>query len=178
MTEDSASALAAATDELALARAVEAARRSLAKGEFPVGAALAIGDQILDVAHNAIASNRSLIAHAEVQLLSRHAGALRSAWERGQRTATLYATLEPCLMCLSASVHSRIARVVFACRDPFAGGARTRPPGDWYRTNWPRLEHHPKFEAESAALLLRYVEGRAGWDAFRATLEAVLKTHR
>jgi tRNA(Arg) A34 adenosine deaminase TadA len=81
-------------------------------------------------------------------------------------------------MCLSASAHSRIARVVFACRDPSAGGARTPPPGDWYRTNWPRLEHQPKFEAESAALLLRYIEGRAGWDSFRASLEAVLRIPR
>lgn len=178
MTRPAASGVSAATDELALARAIEMARRSLAKGEFPVGAALAIGDQILGVAHNAIASSRSLIAHAEVQLLSRNAGPLMSAWERGERTATLYATLEPCLMCLSASAHSRIARVVFACRDPLAGGARTPPPGDWYRTNWPRLEHQPKFEAESAALLMRYVEGRAGWDSLRASLEAVLATHR
>jgi tRNA(adenine34) deaminase len=60
-------------------------------------------------------------AHAEIQAL-RSAG----AWAKNYRLtgATLYVTLEPCLMCFGALIHARVGRVVFGAPDPKVGVSR------------------------------------------------------
>ena len=65
-------------------------------------------EQLVDVA-----------AHAEVVALRRAAKAVRSWRLVG---ATVYVTLEPCVMCAAALVHARVARVVYGCDDPKGGG--------------------------------------------------------
>lgn len=163
-------------DGAIMGRALAAARGSLANGEFPVGAALCIDDEVVEVSHNAIGSTRSLIAHAEALLLMNNGPALMSAWESGKRQTTIYTTLEPCLMCLSACAHSRVLRVVYACRDPLAGADHAPPPGTFYQKAWPRLEHDGALEKDSAELLLRYTERRPGWEPFREGLLGILET--
>ena len=100
--------------------ALEQARLGLAAGEVPVGAVLVLGGEAVGEGwnHNINANDPS--AHAEVQAL-RDAG--RRLGNYRFPGATLYVTLEPCVMCAGAIVHARIARVVYGATDPKTGAA-------------------------------------------------------
>jgi len=100
--------------------ALEAARGAEAAGEVPVGAVLAQGDAILAVAANRPIGSHDPTAHAEIEALRGGGKTLGSYRLSG---TTLYVTLEPCVMCASAIVHARVARVVFGAWDPKAGAA-------------------------------------------------------
>lgn len=100
--------------------ALEAARGAEAAGEVPVGAVLAQGDAILAVAANRPINGHDPTAHAEIEAL--RAGGLALGGYRLNGT-TLYVTLEPCVMCASAIIHARVARLVFGAWDPKAGAA-------------------------------------------------------
>jgi tRNA(adenine34) deaminase len=99
---------------LALAEAEKAA----ARGETPVGAVLAIAGEVIAVAHNMRETWQDPTAHAETLVL-REAAARLGRWRL--QDATLYVTLEPCLMCAGALVLARVNRLVYGCRDPKAG---------------------------------------------------------
>ena len=100
--------------------ALEAARGAEHAGEVPVGAVLVQGDAILAVTANRPIANHDPTAHAEIEALRAGGKALGSYRLGG---TTLYVTLEPCVMCASAIVHARVARVVFGAWDPKAGAA-------------------------------------------------------
>jgi tRNA(adenine34) deaminase len=99
---------------LALAEAEKAA----AIGETPVGAVLVAGGEVLAAAHNMRETWQDPAAHAEL-LAVREASARLGRWRLSD--ATLYVTLEPCLMCAGALVLARVGRLVYGCRDPKAG---------------------------------------------------------
>ncbi len=98
----------------ALAEATVAA----VEGEVPVGAVVVIDDEIVATGYNRTIHDADPSAHAEII-------ALRSAAdERGNHrltNATLYVTLEPCVMCVGAIAQARVGRVVFAAYDRKAG---------------------------------------------------------
>jgi tRNA(adenine34) deaminase len=100
--------------------ALEAGRGAAAAGEVPVGAVLAQGDAILAVAANRPIAQADPTAHAEIEALRAGGRALNGYRLNG---STLYVTLEPCVMCASAIVHARVARLVFGAWDPKAGAA-------------------------------------------------------
>lgn len=108
------------TDEYWMRRALVLAREAERVGEVPVGAVLVQGGQAVGEGwnHNINANDPS--AHAEVQAL-RDAG--RRIGNYRFPGATLYVTLEPCVMCAGAIVHARIARVVYGATDPKTGAA-------------------------------------------------------
>ncbi|MEI6473561.1 MAG: tRNA adenosine(34) deaminase TadA [Holophagaceae bacterium] len=89
--------------------------------EVPVGAVLVAEGALLGRGHNHPIRQNDPTAHAEVMAL-RDAG----AWTRNYRFAgaTLYVTLEPCLMCFGALLHARVDRVVFGASDPKVGVSR------------------------------------------------------
>ena len=99
---------------LMLAKAAEVA------GEVPVGAVVVADGQLLGRGWNRPISTHDPTAHAEIVAL--RDAAVRCSNYRLPGT-TLYVTLEPCVMCAGAIVHARVARVVFAARDPRAGAA-------------------------------------------------------
>ncbi len=99
---------------LALAEAEKAA----AIGETPIGAVLVIGNEVIAAAHNMRETWQDPTVHAEL-LVVREASAQRGTWRLPD--ATLYVTLEPCLMCAGALVLARVDRLVYGCRDPKAG---------------------------------------------------------
>jgi tRNA(Arg) A34 adenosine deaminase TadA len=99
---------------LALAEAEKAA----AIGETPVGAVLVIGDEVVATARNMRETWQDPAAHAEL-LVIREASARLGRWRLSE--ATVYVTLEPCLMCAGALVLARVGRLVYGCRDPKAG---------------------------------------------------------
>ena len=105
-------------DEKWMALALEQARLAQAKDEVPVGAILVQNDQLIASAHNQPISNNDPTAHAEIQLL-RVAGKQLNNYRFPD--TTLYATLEPCTMCLGAMIHARVSRVVFGAYDQKTG---------------------------------------------------------
>jgi len=99
---------------LALAEAARAA----ALGEVPVGAVVVLEEQVIGAGHNQPISTHDPTAHAEIVALRAAAAAVGNYRLGG---ATLYVTVEPCMMCVGAMVHARIGTVVFGTAEPKAG---------------------------------------------------------
>ncbi|HEX4856668.1 MAG TPA: nucleoside deaminase [Limnobacter sp.] len=93
--------------------ALDQARLAEEAGEVPVGAAIVLDNVLLASAHNSPVSRKDACAHAEL-LAVQQACASVSNYRLGS-AATLYVTLQPCLMCLGAILHARIGRVVIGC---------------------------------------------------------------
>jgi tRNA(adenine34) deaminase len=98
--------------------ALEQARRGLAAGEVPIGAVLAIDGDIVARAFNQPIGAVDPTAHAEVLVLREGAHRIGNYRLTG---ATLYVTVEPCLMCVGALVHARVKEVVFGAVEPKTG---------------------------------------------------------
>ena len=103
---------------LALAQAAIAQ----AAGEVPVGAILVLDGAVLGRGYNHPIGASDPTAHAEVQAL-REAGRATSNYRL--TGATLYVTVEPCLMCVGALVQARVATVVYGMADPKGGAVRS-----------------------------------------------------
>lgn len=101
-------------------RALALARRAEEAGEVPVGAVLVKDGEIIGEGWNCPIGEHDASAHAEIRAL-RDAGRNRRNYRLSG--TTLYVTLEPCPMCAGAIVHARVARVVYATRDPRSGAA-------------------------------------------------------
>ena len=110
-------------DESFLQQALELAREAEAAGEVPIGAVVVLGGEVIGRGRNSSIERNDPTAHAEVLALreaAQHIGNYRL--ER----ATLYATLEPCVMCAGALVNARVERLVFGARDLRFGGVRSK----------------------------------------------------
>lgn len=106
--------------EVFMRAALEQARLAAQAGEVPVGAVLVIDDEVAGAGFNQPIGSRDPTAHAEVVAI--RAAAVRVGNYR-LTGATLYVTVEPCLMCVGAMVHARIGTVVFGAPEPKAGAA-------------------------------------------------------
>ncbi len=102
-----------------MAQALELAQCADDSGEVPVGAVLVLDGKVLGRGYNRCVTDHDPSAHAEVMALREAALALQCSRLDG---ATLYVTLEPCLMCCGALLQARIARLVFGAREPRTGG--------------------------------------------------------
>ena len=98
------------TDEAFLRRAIALAREAIAAGQRPVAAVIARDGAIVAEAHNTVWRDTDPTAHAEMNALRRAAARLKTVDLSG---ATIYATLEPCPMCLGALHWARVGRAVF-----------------------------------------------------------------
>ena len=103
--------------------ALELAAEAEAAGEVPVGAVIVRDGEIIGRGRNASIASRDPTAHAEIEALRQAAAALGNYRVEG---ATIYATIEPCVMCAGALVTARLARVVFGARDLRFGGVRSK----------------------------------------------------
>jgi tRNA(adenine34) deaminase len=121
--------------------ALKEAVKAQAAGEVPVGAVLVDMDgRILARGRNQTINCCDPSAHAEMLAL-RKAG--RKVGNYRLLSTTLYVTIEPCLMCMGAIVHARVARVVFGAHDPKWGAA-----GSLYDfAQDSRLNHRPQIVA-------------------------------
>jgi tRNA(adenine34) deaminase len=106
---------------LLMKEALQEAARGFEEGEVPVGAVVVDPEgSIVARAHNQPISLNDPCAHAEILAL-RQAGIFCKNYRI--EGATLVVTIEPCLMCIGAAVHARIARLVFGALDPKSGAA-------------------------------------------------------
>jgi tRNA(adenine34) deaminase len=104
--------------EAFMGRALEQARLAAQAGEVPVGAVVVIDGEVAGEGFNQPIGRRDPTAHAEVVAIRAAASRVGNYRLTG---ATLYVTVEPCLMCVGAMVHARIGTVVFGAPEPKAG---------------------------------------------------------
>ncbi|MDF1637250.1 tRNA adenosine(34) deaminase TadA [Alcanivorax jadensis] len=145
-------------DEIWMQRALELARQAAEAGEVPVGAVLVRDQQVLGEGFNQPITAHDPTAHAELV-------ALRAAADVEQNYrlpgSTLYVTLEPCTMCFGALVHARVARLVYAAKEPRAGVCESQlqlPQVAFY--NHKLLVEGGLLETESAAMLKAFFAAR------------------
>lgn len=98
--------------------AVAEAAVASAENEVPVGAVVVVDGEIMGSGHNRSVQDADPAGHAEVIALRRAADAVGN---HRLTNATLYVTLEPCVMCVGAIAQARVARVVFGAYDRKAG---------------------------------------------------------
>jgi tRNA(adenine34) deaminase len=102
-----------AKDEEMMEKALIEARRAIANGEVGIAALLLWRDEIIAIDRNRC-NQGDLTAHAEMVVLRQAAQRLNQMSESDKADLTLYTTLEPCLMCLSAISFVGIKRVVYS----------------------------------------------------------------
>jgi len=146
------------TDLRLMRRALLAAGSAAERGEVPVGAVVARGEEVLAVATNEREATNDPTAHAELLAIREAASAL-GGWRLTD--CTLYSTLEPCPMCAGAAHAARLDRLVYATPDPKAGYAGTLHdvPAD-ARLNHTIAVEKGLLEAEAAQLLRNFFKNR------------------
>ena len=102
------------TDEQYMQQALKEAQNAFDKDEVPVGAIVVMNDRIIARAHNQVELLNDSTAHAEILALTTAYNFLGSKY---LPDATLYVTVEPCLMCSGALYWSKIGRIVFGAAD-------------------------------------------------------------
>jgi tRNA(adenine34) deaminase len=136
-------------DEYFMKEALREAKRAYEAEEIPVGAVVVWGTKIIARGHNQVEQLNDSTAHAEIIAMTSAFNALGSKY---LPEATLYVTLEPCLMCCGAMYWAKVGRIVYGASDVKNGYRKTT--GE----NWP---FHPKTElmngilAEECAQLMK-----------------------
>lgn len=102
------------TDEFYMSQALKEAQKAFDAGEVPVGAIVVLDNTIIARAHNQVELLNDSTAHAEILALTSAFNFLGSKY---LPEATLYVTLEPCLMCSGALYWSKIGKIVFGAED-------------------------------------------------------------
>lgn len=145
-------------DHAFMRRALELAAQAAQQNEVPVGAVVVHEGRIVGEGWNRPIGNSDATSHAETEAIRAACRALGNYRLAG---ATLYVTLEPCVMCCGAIMHARIARVVFGAADPKTGACGSVV--NLFAED--RLNHHATVESgllagESVALLKGFFAGR------------------
>lgn len=139
-------------------RALELAAEAERAGEVPVGAVVVVDGRVAGEGRNSPIGSCDPSAHAEM-LAMRQAG--QAIGNYRLENATLYVTLEPCVMCAGALVVARVATLVFGARDLRFGGVRSK----FGLADHPLLNHRAKvvegvLAAECSVLMKRFFEAR------------------
>jgi tRNA(adenine34) deaminase len=147
-------------DERFMRAALVEAARAAEHDDVPVGCVVVADGIIIAIGENRRELDRDPTAHAEIVAL-REAARRRGHWRLDD--VTVYATLEPCVMCAGALVNGRVARLVIAALDEKAGAVGSR----YNLLSDPRLLHevsltYDVLAEESAALLRDFFRGRRG----------------
>ena len=139
--------------------AIEEARAAGARGEVPIGAALAQATtgKVIARAGNRVEETRDATQHAEMLVLRAAAGLM----DFRASECDLYVTLEPCAMCAAAISLARVRRLYFGAYDPKGGGVEHGPR----LFAQPTIHHRPEMfggidEAECAHLLTAFFKER------------------
>lgn len=99
--------------------AIQQSKIALEKGEVPVGAIIECNKKIISKSYNNVELLKDPTAHAEMLAISSACSFLKSKY---LTNCTIYITLEPCPMCMSAIILSKIKNIVYAASDPENGG--------------------------------------------------------
>ena len=138
--------------------ALEQGAMAAERGEVPVGAVVVHEGRVIGDGFNQPIATHDPTAHAEVVALR---AAARTVGNYRLTDATLYVTVEPCLMCVGAIIHARIGLVVFGATEPKAGALQSMTTAH----ELPGLNHRLRtmggvLAEESRALLQQFFKGR------------------
>jgi tRNA(adenine34) deaminase len=122
------------TDDYYMMQALREARNAYDEDEVPIGAVVVVNGKIISRGHNMTEKLKDPTAHAEMIALT---AAFNSLGSKYLTEATLYVTIEPCLMCAGAMYWSKLAKVVFGAEDE-KNGYKKATKGEW--------PFHPKTE--------------------------------
>ncbi len=101
--------------------AINEAKKAGQNDEVPIGAlSVAKNGEILSASYNQTIGLSDPTAHAEIMALRK---ASENAGNYRLPGTLLYVTIEPCMMCMGAIIHARVATVIFGARDPKWGSA-------------------------------------------------------
>lgn len=128
------------TDEQYMRQALKEAQKAFDAGEVPVGAIVVMNNQIIARAHNQVELLNDSTAHAEILALTTAYNFLGSKY---LPDATLYVTLEPCLMCSGALYWSKIGKIVYGAADD---------KNSYRRSTGTKNPFHPKTEITGGIL--------------------------
>jgi tRNA(adenine34) deaminase len=128
------------TDEQYMQQALREAQSAYDAGEVPVGAIVVMNNRIIGRGHNQVELLTDSTAHAEIIALT---AAFNFLGAKYLPEATLYVTVEPCLMCAGALYWSKIGRIVWGASDEKNGHRRCTAPHNPF---------HPKTELLSGVL--------------------------
>lgn len=137
------------TDEQYMQQALKEAQKAFDTGEVPVGAIIVMNDKVIARAHNQVELLNDSTAHAEILALTTAFNFLGSKY---LPEATLYVTLEPCLMCCGALYWSKIGKIVYGADDEKNGYKRTAGENDPFH---PKTELARGILKEDAARLMK-----------------------
>lgn len=141
-------------DERYMSLALDEARKALAADEIPIGCVIVSQNQIIGRGHNLTETLADVTAHAEIQAITAAAQTLGGKY---MPEATLYVTVEPCVMCAGAIGWAQISRIVYGAPDPKRGYALYAPRA-----------FHPKATVTAGVLA----------DECRALIQEFFKTKR
>src|SRR6478752_1396735 len=127
-------------DEYYMQQALQQAEKAFEEDEIPIGAVIVINQKIIARAHNMTEQLNDSTAHAEILALTSAYNYLGSKY---LPDATLYVTVEPCLMCAGAMYWGKIGRIVYGASDEKNGYKHIT------KENWP---FHPKTELVNGVL--------------------------
>ncbi|MEW5692153.1 MAG: tRNA adenosine(34) deaminase TadA [Candidatus Hydrogenedentota bacterium] len=102
--------------------ALKDAEAAFNKGEVPVGAILVINNEIIERSGNTIQTEKNPLKHAEMIVINNVLTKLKCKY---LYKATLYVTVEPCIMCTGAIILSRLGRLVYGADDPKTGACKS-----------------------------------------------------
>jgi tRNA(adenine34) deaminase len=109
-----------------MAHALDEARRAEAAGEVPIGAVVALDGDVIGRGFNQPIGSHDPTAHAEIAAIRQAAARIGNYRLTG---ATLCVTVEPCLMCVGALVHARIATLIYGAAEPRTGAVASTVRG-------------------------------------------------
>lgn len=101
-------------DEKYMRMALNEALDAYEADEVPVGAVVVLNDRVIARGHNLTETLKDVTAHAEMLAITAAANGLGAKY---LKNCTLYVTLEPCIMCIGAIMHSQISRLVYGADD-------------------------------------------------------------
>src|ERR1700681_3979255 len=132
--------------------ALDEARRARDAGEVPIGAVIAVADEIVGRGFNQPVRSGDPTAHAEIVAIR---DAARRIGNYRLVGATLCVTIEPCLMCVGALVHARVARLVYGAAEPKSGAVSSTVRGCDMPGNNRRFEVVPGIREDEWRSLLQ-----------------------
>jgi tRNA(adenine34) deaminase len=139
--------------------ALDQARRGLAAGEVPIGAVVVAGESVVGEGFNRPVGAVDPTAHAEIVALRAAASALGNY---RLPDTTLYVTLEPCLMCVGASISARVGTVVYGAAEPKWGAIESIVNSATLAANHRFAVVKGVREAECRALVVDFFRSRRG----------------
>jgi tRNA(adenine34) deaminase len=138
--------------------ALEQARLARERGEVPIGAVIALDGALVGRGFNQPISSGDPTAHAEIVAIRE---AARTVGNYRLAGAALYVTIEPCLMCVGALVHARIATLVYGAAEPRTGAVVSTVRGGDLPGHNHRFEVVSGVcEEEARALMQEFFRGR------------------